>query len=378
MKIAISFGAFLPVPPLRGGATEKIWSNYAVRLAARGHEVMAVSRRWPGLPDEELRKGVRHIRLPGRDHYPRLWQNLLLDLRWSLRVRRVLPSDAIVVSHNVSLPWLLTLAPPFHRSPVAVALGRMPKGQVKLYRRVRRVYAMSTAVRDATLAQAPALAAAVRVVPNAIDLATLSGARLESGSSVRIGYIGRLHPEKGLELLAAATRILSTRHHLPRWRLDLVGPSAIAEGGGGQPWLDHLRTTFPPDNARHSVAIHPPVWDPAALAARYRDLDICCYPSLAEQGETFGVSALEAMAAGAVPVLSGLACFRDFARHEENALVFDHRTHDSDSRLADQLDRLIQDSALRTSLATSARHTAGDYDYDTIVAKLEADLATLR
>ena len=88
MKIALSFGFFLPVPPARGGATEKIWHALGRRLAARGHEVVAFTRTWPGWPDHEEIDGLRYHRLPGRDHTTKLWLNLLLDLRWSLRVRR--------------------------------------------------------------------------------------------------------------------------------------------------------------------------------------------------------------------------------------------------------------------------------------------------
>jgi glycosyltransferase involved in cell wall biosynthesis len=36
------------------------------------------------------------------------------------------------------------------------------------------------------------------------------------------------------------------------------------------------------------------------------------YPCLAEQGETFGLAPLEAVACGAVPIVSDLSCFGDF------------------------------------------------------------------
>ena len=36
------------------------------------------------------------------------------------------------------------------------------------------------------------------------------------------------------------------------------------------------------------------------------------YPSKAERGETFGLSVLEAMSCGTVPIVSSLACFKDF------------------------------------------------------------------
>lgn len=380
MKIAITFGFFLPVPPARGGATEKIWHALGRRLAARGHEVHAYSRAWPGWPDEEIIDGVHHHRIPGADHTTRLWLNLLLDLRWSIRLRRALPPDAVVISHNISLPWLLTLVPPRRRTPVLSVIGRMPKGQVLLYRRVPRIYALSEAVRAAVLRQCPALGSAVRVLSNAIDLRAFSSprARPAEGSPVRIGYVGRLHPEKGLFLLAEAARQLALDPSLPPWRLTLVGPSAISEGGGGEDWLARLRALLPAPGPGCAVEILPPIWDQESLAAHYRELDIFCYPSLADQGETFGVSAVEAMAAGAVPVLSDLACFRDFARPNENALIFNRADPDAARQLADRIATLLRDSDLRARLADSARETARRFDYDSVANELDADLATLR
>ncbi len=375
MKIAISFGAFLPVPPLRGGATEKIWSAYASRLAARGHEVIAFSRRWPGLPAEALVDGVRHIRLPGHDHYPRLWQNLLLDLRWSLRVRRAMPSDALVITHNITLPWLLTTSPRRHQPAVIVTLGRMPKGQLRFYRRVRRVYAFSEAVRAVAQSQCPALGPVMRIVPNAIDTTAFLAGRpaTDPRAPLQVGYVGRLHPEKGLELLATAAQKLARDATLPPWRLSLLGPADIAAGGGGETWLKRLRASLPAS----SIDILPPIWNTSELIAHYQKLDVFCYPSLSEQGETFGVSALEAMAAGAAPVLSDLACFRDFARDGENALIFTRRAPDPATALADKIAILLRTPALRNRLAAQGRVTAYRFDYESVVNELEADLASL-
>src|SRR5690606_4522102 len=64
---------------------------------------------------------------------------------------------------------------------------------------------------------------------------------------------------------------------------------------------------------------------------------IFVYPSLAEKGETFGLAALEAMAAGCAPIVSNLACFQDFITHGESGLIFDHRTAEPVVALADGL-----------------------------------------
>lgn len=377
MKIAITFGFFLPVPPARGGATEKIWHALGRRLAARGHEVHAYSRSWPGWPDEETIDGVRHHRLPGRDHTTRLWLNLLLDLRWSLRLRRALPPDAAVISHNISLPWLLTLAPPRHRGPVSVVIGRMPKGQVRVYGRVPRIYATSEAVAAKALRENPGARPRLRTLRNSIDWHGLQGGGPAEGP-LRIGYVGRLHPEKGLDLLIDAGALLNRRADLPPWKISLVGPVRVTDGGGGEAFAEGLARRAASAGLGDRFEILPPLFDPRALAQFYRGLGVFVYPTRAEQGEGLSVAPIEAMAAGAVPVLSALPCYKDLLRPGRDGLLFDHRSPSAASLLAERLAEVLQDPAARSALSRSARETASRFDYDSVAAELEADLATLR
>ena len=56
-----------------------------------------------------------------------------------------------------------------------------------------------------------------------------------------------------------------------------------------------------------------------------------------------GLAPLEAMAFGAVPLVSSLACFTDFITHGTNGVMFDHRSHDSIPALASSLLSLTSD-----------------------------------
>ena len=67
MRITLLQGAFLPVPPLRGGAVEKMWFRLGQEFAARGHKVTHVSRWCDGLPEREEIGGVEHRRVRGYD-----------------------------------------------------------------------------------------------------------------------------------------------------------------------------------------------------------------------------------------------------------------------------------------------------------------------
>jgi glycosyltransferase involved in cell wall biosynthesis len=384
MRITIISGFFLPVPPVSGGSTEKSWFNLAREFASRGHEVTMISRRWPGFPDDELKDGIRHLRLPGWDHQRSLMRNLLLDFWWSWRVFFSLPPADIAVVNAVALPvWLGRLKPGAGR--VVIMTGRMPKGQYRHYRRIARVLAASTFVRDRVVAENPGLGSVTRVCGYPIDWRLLGDASatpppdlpaVRAGEIV-IGYIGRIHEEKGLGLLADAAARLAATPGLPPWRVLLCGPSDIARGGSGPAFREGLVKRFAQASGHDRFTLLEPQFNERALAAVYRRCGIFCYPSRAAQGETFGVAVAEAMAAGAVPVVSQLACFTDFVRDGQNGLVFDHDAPDAAARLAAALTRLLTESRLRERLAVSARSDARAYDYSSYAENLLADFAQL-
>jgi hypothetical protein len=63
MRIAIILGPFYPVPPVFGGAVEKVRLLLAGRYSALGHEVTIVSRRYKDFPTEGIVDCIKHIAL---------------------------------------------------------------------------------------------------------------------------------------------------------------------------------------------------------------------------------------------------------------------------------------------------------------------------
>lgn len=378
MKINIAMGFFLPVPPLAGGATEKTWHGLSREFAARGHEVTVLSRRWPGLPEAETRDGVRHLRLRGHAHTPHLLRNLWFDLLWSLRVWHALPPADITIVNCVALPvWLGT----FRRAAgqVVIMPGRMPKGQFRFYRRLDRVLAVSSAMQTAIVAENPRLAPVLRVCGYPIDWRQLAQPRPTppAGMPVTIGYIGRLHREKGLELMVAALARLAEHTALPSWRVLICGPADVARGGSGREFSAELERRLAVSLPPGRFSLLEPEFAEERLAAIYRQIDIFCYPSLASRGETFGVAVAEAMAAGAVPVVSRLGSFTDFVRPDETGVVFDHTAADATGQLAAALAGLLSDASRRIRLAASARATVQRYDYPGYAGRMLEDFSTL-
>lgn len=377
MRVTIVMGFFLPVPALHGGATEKSWARLAEVLASRGHEVTVISRAWPGWPREETQRGVRQVRIPGWNHTRRRVVNLWLDWRWGRRVQPALPESDVVICNTVTLPIRLAATRP-NAGRVVVMLGRMPKGQVRAYGQVDLLLAPSEAVAARARKENARLAERIVPFPYPIDWTLLQSARRarEPGAPLEVGYVGRLHPEKGIELLLAATRLLRSEPDLPPWRLSLTGPTAVDQGGGGTAYVASLERSFA-DLFNGPVRRQPPCYDPRELASVYGGVDVFCYPSLADHGESMGVAPLEAMAAGAVPVVSQLACFRDLITPGENGWAFDHTSPRADQALGHLLARLLREPDLRRRCAARAQEDARAFDDAAAITRLEAAFARL-
>lgn len=370
-------GFFLPVPPVQGGASEKIWDELARRFAGAGHEVTLVSRSWPGFPARETRDGVRHLRLPGSNHRRWLPLNLLHDLAWGLRVSRALPAGDVAVCNTPTLPaWLARRRPDAGR--VVAVVARMPKGQARAYGRVDLLLALSGAVADALRRENPALARRVVPFPFPIDWARHAGAAAPRTSDVAatIGYVGRIHPEKGIRLLLTAASRLATTPGLPAWRLELTGPWSVPQGGGGEAFRAGLLAEFG-SALGDRLHWHPPEFDSGQLARRYGQTGIFCYPSIAEAGETFGVAVAEAMAAGAAPVVSALPCFRELVQDGVTGRVFDHAARDAAARLSAILAGLLTNPAERRALAAHAQAHVQRYDFAVVARDVLGHFARL-
>ncbi len=371
MKITIVMGFFLPVPALAGGATEKIWHRLGELMADAGHEVLIISRRWPKLANQESHGNLTHLRIPGMNHTRFLVSNLLLDLLWGFKVMRALPAGDIVICNTVTLPIFLRWLKP-SSGHVAAVLGRMPKGQIRAYSNVDLLLATSTAVADEARRENPKISSRIFKFPNPADWHLHANASTQGavpGGPVVIGYIGRIHPEKGLEQLLAAAINLTRHQDLPAWEVRLIGPVAVGQGGGGEEYRDSLEQEYSSALGAR-LRFVPPVFDNGALAQLYGELDVFCYPSLAAKGEGLSIAPIEAMSAGAVPVVSKLDCYRDLIIPEENGFQFDQTKPDAVEVLTEILQRLLENPDLRQRCAEQAQNTARRFDYSETACQL--------
>jgi glycosyltransferase involved in cell wall biosynthesis len=371
MRITIVLGAFLPVPPLMGGAVEKFWFAMAQEFARRDNQVVQISRALPALPPRESIAGVDHIRVAGFDTPASSLLLKLRDLIYSGRVLRVVPEADVIVTNTFWLPLLLRHA---RAGKIYVHVARYPKGQLRFYNNAARLQTGSRAIAAAIERQAPALASRTKVIPYNAPVAQSAEPPPPTAKRERILlFVGRVHPEKGVHVLVEAF-VKEMNQSLSNWRLELVGPADTAHGGGGESYLAQLRTAA---GATDRIGFRGAIFDALALEREYRRARIFVYPSLAETGETFGLAALEAMSHGCATVVSELACFTGFVADRATGFSFDHRGADPASVLARTLAEVANDETLLATVAAAGLRQAGDYSIANIASQFLADFESL-
>jgi 2-deoxystreptamine N-acetyl-D-glucosaminyltransferase/2-deoxystreptamine glucosyltransferase len=267
---------------------------------------------------------------------------------------------------------LARLAARRHRCPLVVtvhcSVGHTLRGRGLRTRLLRglggRVERAALRRADAVLVLTGRAAAAVRadgvpadrvhVVPSGFDPALFAAAApvaLGGTGRPRIGYVGRLAPQKRADLLVTAFGRM-------REEADLVvvgdGPERerVARLAGAGPAA--RRTTLAGFVAHDRV--------PGVLAA----LDVLVLPSAYEE---MGSVLVEAMAAGLPVVASAVGGIPEVVQDGVTGLLVPPGDADA---LAAALDRLVADPALRARLAAGARAHARRYAWPELAARVAA------
>lgn len=367
MKITIVLGPFQPLPPVGFGAVEKVWYEFAQAFARLGHEVVVMGKTSSAGDGLSNVFGIQIVPFRGFSATGRIWKDLVKDFLYAIQItRRIEPADVIVTNTF----WTPVLLPLFglRLGKIIVHVARFPKRQMWLYRGADALQAISSAVAREICRQTPCVETKVYVLPYPVDLRTYRPppvARRYDGDLIVL-YAGRVHAEKGIDLLIPALRQLLKR--VPRARLRIVGPVAVGQGGGGEVYLETLRSAA----TGLPVEFVGPIREPAALALEYQRAHCFCYPSLAEKGEALGLSVLEAMATAVPVIVSDLACFRDFIAPGHDGLIFDHRAPAPALALAELLAQILSDPEFAFQLGRNAVGRAQEFELDRIARRYVA------
>jgi glycosyltransferase involved in cell wall biosynthesis len=188
-----------------------------------------------------------------------------------------------------------------------------------------------------------------RVIHNAFGGQVSRAPRSPGASNVlRIGFLGRLHPTKGIEWLLDCL----TRFGLEDYTLDVAG-----EGEEG--YVDGLRSKYSSEKIRFLGFANP-----ADLFAR---VDLLVMPSL--WNEPLGRVIFEAYAHGIPVIASNRGGAPEIIDENETGYVFDP---DEPRSLMSVLERLQSSPNLLARLQAGAARKAAEFTREAIVQKYEA------
>lgn len=194
------------------------------------------------------------------------------------------------------------------------------------------------------------------IIPNGIQVDDFADAkpfeRLKSDGKTNLLFLSRLEKRKGLKyLLGAFSRL---KWDWPNLRLLVAG--------GGKPDADSLRILS--ERNLQDVVFLGRVSDEEKFRY-YKTADIYCAPATGK--ESFGIVLLEAMAAGAPIVASGIEGYSSVITHGREGLLVPPKDEDA---LADALAALLKDAALRRRLGATGAMTVQEYRWERVARRV--------
>ena len=377
---------YAPAYPF-GGVVRAV-EGLAVALAARGHKLTVLTTDAGSrsgrvdAPAEEMRNGVRVIRLRNRAPKLRVSANLSTPAGLAGMARSLLPGMDLVHLHEFRTVEALQVTPEAVRAGVPIILS--PHGTLTLEtgrsflksrwdqllsRRVADHLAAVVALTDAEAEDVRLLWARLgrtppplHIVPNGVNPADVTPSaparagfrrRYELGDAPVCLFLGRLHARKGVDVLAQAFLAAN----IPDTRLVIAGPDEGMQHGLeklGDPRI--VLTGYLDADQRL-----------AALAAA----DVFALPAT---GEGLSMAALEALAAG-LPVILSPGCNLPEVEPAGAGLEVEPALEP----LTAALRLLLNDHELRMRMGAAARTLVESrFTWERVAEQMEAVYATLR
>lgn len=352
--------------PLLGGISENVYHT-ATELLARGHRVTVISSSPPagavapvavpnGIPTVRVGRGITFRGNGAHAHAAVGGLGLWNDLRAALRAERF---DILQLHSplNFTLPALAALQGPWPRvgtfhsyfEPSLVYKLCAPLLQREFLRRLNGVTVVSPSVE---VALSRYFHINPRVIPNGIDTRQFHPGvpridRFDTSKRTLL-FLGRFEPRNGLPfMLRVFARLRGQRDDV---RLVVVG-----SGGDARTY-----EAMGPGHLRPDVHFEGP-----ALLERprfYATADIFCSPV---SRASFGITLLEAMAAGTPIVATDNVGYRTLLGHEESVIV----PYDEES-FTNAVLTLLADEGRRRDMGAAGRRKAERYAWPVVVDSL--------
>ena len=343
-------------------------------LRTRGHEVAVVRPRQPGKPG----RGDGEVLAPGLPipRYPGLRFGLPITGRL-IRHWRMQRPDAIYVATEGPLGWSALRAARRLGIPAATGFHTRFDAYMRDYgvgflegtalgwmRRFHNT-GLATLVPTRELAgflQHHGFANVVQLA-RAVDTTLFHPGRRDHGlrtqwglgpDSLAVVYVGRIAPEKNLDLAVKAFRMLQVQR--PDARFIWVG------GGPHQARLEEANPDF----------IFAGIQRGEALARHFASGDLFLFPS---HSETFGNVTLEAMASGVATVAFDYGAAREHLRDGAHGAAV---AHGDDARFVAEAVRIASEDSLRAAMAQAARRAVENLRPDQVASDFDDILQSLR
>jgi glycosyltransferase involved in cell wall biosynthesis len=223
----------------------------------------------------------------------------------------------------------------------------------RAYRRVAAAYACSETVVE--VLRAKGFSKSAPIVPFGVDTEAFRpqpACQMPARDPLTIGFVGRMLPGKGLNVLADALRTMKDEN----WKLLVVG-----DGPERERFAQQLGTAGLSDRAEFTGAI-----DFARVPEYFHQMDVMVIPTETTKRirEQFGRVIVEAMACG-VPVI-GSTCGAIPEVIGDAGLIFP----EGDSHaLATALRKILSDEALRDRLSVAGQARVEQYSWDRVAEK---------
>lgn len=197
-----------------------------------------------------------------------------------------------------------------------------------------------------------AIASNVELIPNGIEVGDFRIEREAENNALL--YVGRISRNKRIDKLIEAIAIL--KKDIPDVKLYVIG----------EDWegiLENLKDLAKKRNAENNVIFLGRIDKREEIAEYYSKAKF--FVSASEY-EGFGISVLEAMAAGCIVIVNDIEAFREFVGDGENGFIVDYSDPE---KAAEIILELIHRDLI--TIGSEAQKTAGIYDWKNTIKKVE-------
>ena len=357
-------------PPIGGGGGRAAY-DICRELVTRGHDVTVLTAYMNGLPREEIRDGIRLIRIPSlrTEAFSASFQTMLayvlaglgagLALIWRFRpdiihTHFAVPSGALAwtLSLLTGIPYILTA----HLGDVP---GGVPEKTARwfrwlepftkpIWRRAKQVIAVSEFTRQLALKHYDVN---IRVIPNGADFQHLVPEHIEVNAPPNVVFAGRFVSQKNP---LAIIRVLSTLKDL-NWTCTMLGDGP-------------MRGEMTAEIEKHGLSerFRLPGWvTPEDVLREFSVGDILFMPSYSEGLPVVGVDAL---VKGLAIVASKIGGFLDLVDEHENGYLVEVR---DEAGFSSVLRKLISDREHLLKFRRASLKKAGSFDIKKITDQYE-------